>query len=239
MIPPEAFFTIHADLPREGPGCAEDVIWACDLAGVARDARILDAGCGPGADIAALLEHAPIGSVLGVDKHAPFIAQARQLYGQEPRVSLHVGDMADADGPFDFIWCAGALYFLGIETGLEVLRQKLSPGGAIAFSHLVYTVDAPDPEAQAALQAEMPDIDGIPALSVRIRDAGFDLLGQRVLQAKAWAAYYEPMRARFDTLRSGANAELQSAIAEHEAEIALYDRIGAQFGYVLSVVRPG
>lgn len=33
----KAFFTVHKGLPREGPGTADDVDWACGLAAVASD----------------------------------------------------------------------------------------------------------------------------------------------------------------------------------------------------------
>ena len=42
----EAFFTVHRGLPREGPGTAEDVAWACGLAGLPEGAVICDAVCG-------------------------------------------------------------------------------------------------------------------------------------------------------------------------------------------------
>ena len=52
-----AFFTVHQDLPREGPGDRESLDWALGLAGVAPEGVILDAGCGPGADVPGLLAH--------------------------------------------------------------------------------------------------------------------------------------------------------------------------------------
>jgi len=48
----DAFFTLHSDVPREGPGDAASLHWAMELAGVKSDARILDAGCGQWADAA-------------------------------------------------------------------------------------------------------------------------------------------------------------------------------------------
>ena len=51
----EAFFTVHSDLPREGPGEAADVAWALALGSVPEGAVICDAGAGSGGDGAALL----------------------------------------------------------------------------------------------------------------------------------------------------------------------------------------
>lgn len=232
-----AFFTLHQDLPREGPGTADDVLWACELAGLATDARILDAGCGPGADIGPLLDYARDGTVLAVDTHAPFVQAAQARHGSDARVTCRAMDMGDADGPFDFIWSAGALYFLGIAAGLDKMRHKLAPGGALAFSHLVYTVDTPDPALRAMLDGE-PDIVGRADLRDLIARAGYRLEGERVLSEAAWATYYTPMQARIDALRGDADADLQQVLTEGQAEIDMWRRFGAQFGYVLSVVRP-
>ena len=233
-----AFFTLHADLPREGPGDAESLAWAVGLAGVAQDARILDGGCGPGADIAGLLVAAPGGQILAVDRHPPFVERTRAAWAQEPRVTARQGDMADADGPFDFIWVAGALYFLGIEAGLRTMRDKLAPGGALAFSELVWLVDDPNPELRAENEAEYPQMAGMEVLNQRIEAAGYTLLGQQVLSDAAWEAYYTPMEARVAKLRPGADAALTKVLDEGQAEINLWRAHRRRFGYALSVVRP-
>ena len=234
---PEAFFTLHSDLPREGPGCRADLDWACALAGIAPNARILDAGCGPGADIGGLLAHAPEGSVLAVDKHARFVDAARSLHKGDPRVTAQVGDMAEIAGSFDFIWSAGALYFLGIRAGLDLMARKLAPNGAIAFSHLVYTVAAPDPALEEAFATE-PDVMGQAELQSLIEGAGVRIEGQRLLPNASWDAYYEPMRARIAQLRGTDDPVLEGVLDAHEDEIRMRDEFGAQFGYVLLVVRP-
>ena len=68
----EAFFTVHKDLPREGPGSPDDVAWALDLAALPEGAVICDAGAGAGGDVAAL---ARAGRVLAVDQQDGFVAQ--------------------------------------------------------------------------------------------------------------------------------------------------------------------
>ena len=234
----EAFFTLHQDLPREGPGSRADLDWACKRAELRSDAKILDAGCGPGADIDGLLAHAPDGHVTAVDAHGPFVAQARAMHGDDPRVTFITGDMAKVEGPFDFIWCAGALYFLGLENGLEVMAEKLAPGGTIAFSHLLFIVAHPDPELRDILKAEVPDIAGPAELKTRIKAAGFDLMGARTLPNSSWDAYYGPMAERIAKLRPGADAELTQILDNNEAEMGLRARFPNQFSYSLSLVRP-
>jgi 2-polyprenyl-3-methyl-5-hydroxy-6-metoxy-1,4-benzoquinol methylase len=74
-----AFFHLYADLPRAGPGEPDDIRWALATAGTPQGARILDAGCGPGGDIATLLDH-PGAEVTAVDSHPPFIDAIRTRY---------------------------------------------------------------------------------------------------------------------------------------------------------------
>ena len=232
-----AFFTLHEGLPRQGPGTRRDLDWACRIAGVTPDARILDAGCGPGADIEGLLAHAPRGHVLAVDTHAPFVDEVATRFSGDARVQTVAGDMVDARGPFDFVWCAGALYFLGVANGLRIMAEKLDTDGAIAFSHLVYTVAAPDPAVRRVFDAE-PDVMGHMALQALIENTGFKLHGQRVMPNASWDAYYEPMRTRIAKLRPDADEHLSAVLNEAEAEIALRDSFPRHFSYVTSVVTP-
>lgn len=238
MTPNEAFFTVHSDLPREGPGTRADLDWAMTLASPPKDARILEAGCGPGADIEGLLAHVPSGHVTAVDTHAPFIKTVQAKWPHEPRVTALVTDMANVSGSFDLIWSAGALYFLGLKEGLSVMSEKLAPEGAIAFSDMVYLSDQRDPDMRKAIEAEAPWITGHIAHQKRIKDLGFMILGQRVLPIASWEAYYTPMEARLKALIPTEDRELRAAIDEASAEIALWRKYHRHFGYVLSVVRP-
>ena len=238
MTPNEAFFQLHAGLAREGPGCREDLDWAVEFATLPEDACILDAGCGPGADIERLLTHMPKGHVTAVDKHLPFIEAVNARWSSDARVTAIAGDMADAEGPFDLVWCAGALYFLSVDKGLPLLGKKLAPGGAIAFSDLVYLNSNPDLALRDYLEAEVPQMRSAAELGHAIAKAGFHALGQRVLSDEAWEEYFTPMEQRIDMLRSNPDAALTEVLDEADTEIAMWRRYSHQFGYVLSVVRP-
>lgn len=75
------FFTLHRDLPREGPGEPTDIAWALAEGGIGGAIRVVDAGCGPGADLVLLAEALPDARFEGVEMHAPFVgaAQAREI----------------------------------------------------------------------------------------------------------------------------------------------------------------
>lgn len=232
----EAFFVLHSDLPREGPGTEADVAWACDLAGVARDAAILDAGAGPGGDVNALLAAAPEGSVLTVDSHAGFAKTARARFAGDARVKTLAGDMMAQPGPFDLIWCAGAIYFIGVTEALSGWRSCLAPGAAVAFSAPCRFQDAP-PEAVVDLFEgyPVPNADG---LAAQVAAAGFTLLGTRVVSDAGWEAYYQPLETRIADLRPDADAALVAVLDEAATEIATWRAYREAFGYLICVVQP-
>lgn len=231
----EAFFTVHRGLPREGPGTAQDVAWACGLAGLPEGAVICDAGCGPGGDIAALLDAVPGAQVVAVDKSAGFVAEAAARFAGEARVSVVEGDLGALPGPFDMIWCAGALYFLGLRDGLAAMARALKPGGVLAFSEPCFFTDAPGAEARAFWEGHpAQSAEGIAAA---VTAAGFDVLGTRKVPDAGWEAYYQPMEARIAALRPDADARLAEMLDLCAAEAVAWRQIRDETGYLLCVAR--
>jgi SAM-dependent methyltransferase len=234
----DSFFAVHSDLPREGPGEAADVHWALTLAGVPEGAAICDAGAGAGGDVAALLA-VPGARVLAIDTHPGFVAQMRARFAGEGRVTVEAADMgtlaAHPAGPFDLIWCAGALYFLGLEAGLAAMAAALKPGGVLAFSEPCYFVAQPS-EAAAGFWEGYParQAEGIAAA---VAAAGYQGLGVRALGDAAWDAYYGPMEARIARLRPGADAALGAMLDLCAQEAALWRQVRAETGYLLTVAR--
>jgi SAM-dependent methyltransferase len=234
----ESFFIVHSDLPREGPGEAQDVAWALALASLPEGAAICDAGAGAGGDVAALLA-VPGARVLAVDTHPGFVAQMRARFASEVRVTVEEADMgalaAHPAGPFDLIWCAGALYFLGLEEGLARMAAALKPGGVLAFSEPCHFVDRPS-EAAVGFWEGYPTRDA-EEIAAAVAAAGYESLGVRALGDAAWEAYYEPMEARIARLRPGADAGLVAMLDICAEEAAQWRRVRAETGYLLTVAR--
>lgn len=233
----DSFFTIHADLPREGPGETADVAWAVEQAGITSRAHILDAASGPGGDVGALLRAASRGHVTAIDRHAPFMEAAAARWGKDARVTLLTGDYLDVPGPYDLIWCAGAVYFVGIEAALAAWRPALAEGGAIAFSEPCLFTDTPSDGAVAFWDgyARLTDPAGIAA---QVAAAGFETIATRKLSDVAWESYYRPMQDRIAKLRRGADARMLAALDEAQHEIDDWRLYRAETGYLLSVVKP-
>lgn len=237
LTPEEAFLTIYTDLAREGPGAAADVGWALSVAATPAQARICDAGCGSGADTVTLAKLRPEGQVDAVDKINHFVRAAQERacpFGA--RVQVRAGDMADLDGPYDLIWCAGALYFLGVTEGLAGWRKALAPGGAVAFSEPCLLPRPSD--AARAFWAEYPQITDMAGIRARVAAAGYRVLGEQMQIGDAWEAYYVPMEKRIKALRPGATGALARALDEAQAEIDRWRAAPSEIAYALMVVAP-
>ncbi len=233
----EAFLALYAELDRKGPGVPEDVVWAVATGGVPPDARVCDAGCGSGGDVPALLAAVPEGEVTAIDKHKPFIDALLARHGGDPRLTAYAGDMAKLKGPFDFIWSAGAVYFLGVRKALNCWRPALAKGGAIAFSGPCFFTDTPSEEARA-FWGDYQDTMTEPQIGEEVMKAGYVTIAARPVADAAWEAFYAPLEARIAALRKDAD-ETMSAVMDIElAQAETWRRVRRETGYLLSVVRP-
>ncbi len=236
MAEPDAFFILHADLPREGPGLPEDVAWVAAQVAVPAKGRILDAACGPGADIAALLDVFDPNAVIGVDWIEHFAVAGAARYADDTRVTIMQGDMFDQSGPFDLIWCAGAIYFAGITQSLKNWDAALATGGAIAFTTPAYFTENPTATAHAMWEGE-GNIPTRSQIAEQIATARFHLIASRPLSDAAWHDYYDPMQARIAQLRPNADPALAKVLDEGARERNAWQAAKSETGYDLCVVR--
>lgn len=238
MIPPEAFFTVHRDLPREGPGAAADVLWALEVAETPDDARILDAGCGSGADTVTLAEARPQAEVLGLEKVPHFVEAARRRVARfGSRVAVEERSYHALSESYNLIWSAGAVYFHGVGKVLAAWMPHVKPGGAVAFSEPCWMVEPPS-EAARAFWAGEYEVRSRAQVEAEIHRAGYGIVGQRWVVDEPWAAYYGPLSARLDKLEeTEQSVAVTEAIAEHRAEIARWQAAREEVAYSLFVVR--
>ena len=92
---------------------------------------ILDAGCGPGRDLARFVEHGHIAR--GVDLNPTFVAKAN-IYAPTSECDLRVVGEQFPPGMFDGIWASASLVHLREQETAHVLGQfahLLRPGGKL------------------------------------------------------------------------------------------------------------
>ncbi|KIN64801.1 Methyltransferase type 12 [Sulfitobacter noctilucicola] len=236
--PMTAFFQLHRDLPREGPGEPADVAWATELAALAPNAQMADVACGPGGDIAALLAAAPEGHVTALDKTAHFVDAVRADWGTDGRVTALKADMARIHNSYDLIWCAGAVYFMGVTAALNAWRKSLTKNGVIAFSEACWFTDAPSERAQSLFATEYPTMTDEAGVQAQIAEAGYEVLGTRRLSDAAWEAYFGPLDERIAKLTPDADPALKAVLDEAWEEADCWRTHRNEYGYLLSVVRP-
>jgi len=235
----DAFFDVHRDLHREGPGLVEDVAWAGQLIGISPKGYVCDAGCGPGGDLAALRQLVPRGRIDGFETVPHFVVAARGRLPADPSVRIIEASMEHLSGPYDLIWSAGAVYFLGVSRALSAWRGALADDGAVAFSHPCLFTDAPSEAALAFWEAEPGGIATETTTRAEIAGVGWQVLATSPLSEAAWRAYYDPLLARCDKLEAaGTSDSVAAAIAAARKEASDWRAVAHETGYMLYIVRP-
>ena len=132
--------------------------------------RVLDAGCGTGAALAAVRREARC-VLLGVDRSASMIAAARRRLGPEAELSVQpIEDLPGDWGPFDGILALNVLYFGGPPGGLvAALHRSLRPGGRL----VVYVTHRQSMQRWQFARAGLHRLLDAPALEAELVDGGF------------------------------------------------------------------
>ena len=233
------FLEIYGNLPRAGPGSHECTRRAFEMIpGVPDTPRILDIGCGPGAQTVDLLKISG-GTVLALDFLPRMLERTR-----ESAERAHVGDrlevvqqdMKEMNFPpasFDVVWSEGAIYNLGFERGLKKVKDYVRPGGSVAVSEAVWLKSDP-PAPVVEFWKEYPEIDTTENKLAVIDRLGYRSEGYFHLPESAWLdEYYEPMEdviARKSKEWAGIPEALE-VIDEARREIGIFRQYSDYFSY--------
>jgi ubiquinone/menaquinone biosynthesis C-methylase UbiE len=240
------FYEIYEAIPRQGPGDRDSTLRALRLMpALSSGHRVLDIGCGTGAQTLDLARSTPA-RIVAVDNHEPFISRLTERAADlDDRIAATVGDMNDLrfpDGSFDVIWCEGAIFAIGFAKGLATWRRLLTSGGYLAVSELCWLRADHPGEVEAFFGAEGADIAELDVRRKAIVDSGYRLAGDFVLPATAWwDNYYAPLQAELERfrVRHAGNQEALDVAARSQREIDLYRKYPDQFGYGFFVMRLG
>ena len=145
-----------------------------------------------------------------------------------------------ADGSFDLIWCEGAIYNVGVETGLRDWRRLLGRGGHAALTEVCWRKPNPPAECAAFWNREYPAIRDAPALLAAIDACGYETLGHFPLPASAWwDDYYCPLQRNVTAFRERHRdlPEAQELADQCQHEIDVWRAYSAFYGYDFFVLR--
>jgi SAM-dependent methyltransferase len=106
-----------------------------DLAGLTKDDRVLDVGCGPGALATELVERVGAGSVAAVDPSESFVAAARLRHPGIDVRRAKAEALPYPDGAFDAALAQLVVHFMADPVaGLGEMARVTRPAGVVAAS---------------------------------------------------------------------------------------------------------
>lgn len=240
------FFEMFTGLPRQGPGDATSTLRALSLVpGVGAQTRVLVPGCGTGLEARLIAHHAPV-RILAIDNYPPYVEEFNReadARGYADRVGARVGDMHRLEfpsGSFDLVWCEGAIYVVGFDTGLREWRHLLAPGGHLALTEVCWTKPDPPPECLAFWTQEYPAIRDVPSRLRVITECGYEPVAHFPLPASAWwDDYYRPLQQMILEFRDRHDGETdaQQLADSVQREIDVWKQYSAFYAYEFFVMR--
>jgi len=242
----QAFFDIHSGLPREGPGSDRSTRKAFSMvAGLPGAPRILDVGCGPGAQTVCLAGLTG-GRIVAADTHLPYLrslartVRALGLSGRVLPVAADMGRLPFSPGSFDLVWAEGSIYIAGLEDGLAKWRPLLKETGSIAYTEISWLREEIPAELYRFWKEEYPGTGAVSRNTEILERAGFEPLGTFVLpESDWWDGYYNNILAKIPRLRDKYrnDAEALRVLDMEETEMEFYRKYSAYYGYVFYIGR--
>ncbi len=243
----EVFFDVQSDLPRQGPGDSDSTRRALALCNPLPSApRVLDIGCGPGAQTLVLAEELRDASITAIDNHEPYLEelQSRAAVAEvSERVAAEKMSMEElrfSPETFDLIWAEGSAYIMGFTKAVSAWRPLLKQGGFLALTELVWLTEDKPVEAVEFFRQEYPVMMGGAGIVEGMRAVGYELIDNFTLPDSAWwDAYYTPLLARLPALESKYAGDTTglSVIASAREEVEIRRRFASSYGYEFFVVR--
>jgi len=236
----------HENAKRQGPGSEEETIKALSMIDIRekKDLKILDIGCGSGAQTITLAENIS-GSVTAVDLYSAFLKKLENTANQKKlnnitTVQCSMEKLPFKEKEFDIIWSEGSVYNMGFENGFKSWKKYIKDSGYLVVTELSWITGNRPEEVEEYWNKEYPGIDTISGKVKIIENIGYKPVCTFVMPEYCWMDnYYNPMKERFDIfLNRNKNSISANEIVENEKkEIEIYEKYKNYYSYVFYIVQ--
>jgi len=242
-------------MPRLGPGDSDSTKKALGAALAAlpdgvhaassTELRILDVGCGNGAQTLRLAGLTKA-SIVAVDNRQPYLDELQRRAEHEgvaDRVRTRCVDMADMgldEKSFEVVWSEGALYCMGFREGLEACHRLLVPRGVMAVTELTWLRSDVPAECRDFFASEYPVMTDTDTNVATIKGCKYEMLSVFTLPSDAWISdFYAPLERRLQAMREkyASDPERLALIDSCQTEIDIHGKYSDFYGYVFYVMR--
>jgi len=234
----------HKDAKRQGPGSNEATKKALRfIPHPSEKQKILDIGCGTGAQTIILAQHTKA-NIVAIDMLPQFLAKLDDKIknnGLGSRVVTKTMTMDSLDfeeNSFDVIWSEGAIYNIGFEKGLAQWRKYLKEGGYIAVSEISWLTSCRPSEIEQYWVNAYAEIDTIENKLSILEKCGYTPIAYFALDELCWTDnYYKPILDRSETFLKKYNYsdEVREFVEAGRVEADMYRRFKDYYSYVFYI----